>query len=83
MPDRATFKAESWRSYTLANKEFAECTIRALKALPTTSDSSTDDPLIWIHDYHLMLAANWIRQVQLKPLIIIITNSNLYPITGS
>lgn len=22
-----------------------------------------DVPLVWVHDYHLMLAANWIRQM--------------------
>uniref|UniRef100_V5G5Y4 Alpha,alpha-trehalose-phosphate synthase (UDP-forming) n=1 Tax=Anoplophora glabripennis TaxID=217634 RepID=V5G5Y4_ANOGL len=59
MPDRATFKGEHWKSYVRANKEFAECTMKALKSLPK---STTDIPLIWIHDYHLMLAANWIRQ---------------------
>lgn len=25
-----------------------------------------NEPLIWIHDYHLMLAANSIRQVKLN-----------------
>lgn len=60
MPDRATFKGEYWKSYVKANKEFADCTIRALKSLPS---DATEVPLVWVHDYHLMLAANWIRQV--------------------
>ncbi|XP_056642660.1 uncharacterized protein LOC130898206 isoform X2 [Diorhabda carinulata] len=59
MPDRASFKAEHWRSYLIANQKFADCTLKALKSLPK---NSTEVPLIWIHDYHLMLAANWIRQ---------------------
>ncbi|KAJ8933916.1 hypothetical protein NQ314_013717 [Rhamnusium bicolor] len=59
MPDRATFKREHWKSYVKANKEFAECTMEALKSLPRVPN---EVPLIWIHDYHLMLAANWIRQ---------------------
>lgn len=59
MPDRATFKGDHWKSYVRANKEFAECTMKALKSLPK---STTESPLIWVHDYHLMLAANWIRQ---------------------
>uniref|UniRef100_A0A6P7EXP5 Alpha,alpha-trehalose-phosphate synthase [UDP-forming] isoform X2 n=1 Tax=Diabrotica virgifera virgifera TaxID=50390 RepID=A0A6P7EXP5_DIAVI len=59
MPDRASFKAEYWRAYLKANEAFAECTLKALKTLPKTS---TEIPLIWVHDYHLMLAANWIRQ---------------------
>lgn len=64
MPDRATFKGQHWNSYTIANKEFANCTIRALNELVESGDNiGTEPPLIWIHDYHLMLAANWIRQV--------------------
>lgn len=64
MPDRATFKGQHWNSYTIANKEFADCTIRALRELVDSGDNiGTEPPLIWIHDYHLMLAANWIRQV--------------------
>ncbi|CAH1184203.1 unnamed protein product [Phyllotreta striolata] len=59
MPDRATFKGEHWNSYIKANKEFAECTIKALQSLPKNNN---EVPLIWVHDYHLMLAANWIRQ---------------------
>ncbi|XP_023020813.1 trehalose-6-phosphate synthase 1 isoform X3 [Leptinotarsa decemlineata] len=59
MPDRASFKGEHWKSYVKANKQFAECTLKGLTSLPRVS---ADIPLIWIHDYHLMLAANWIRQ---------------------
>nr|CAH7737629.1 unnamed protein product [Callosobruchus chinensis] len=61
MPDRATFKGEHWKSYVKANKEFADCTMKALQSLATCSGTN-DVPLIWVHDYHLMLAANWIRQ---------------------
>lgn len=60
MPDRATFKGEHWRNYAIANKEFADCTMRALRSLPRKTGNEI--PLIWIHDYHLMLAANSIRQ---------------------
>ncbi|KAJ8969008.1 hypothetical protein NQ317_003938 [Molorchus minor] len=59
MPDRATFKGEYWRAYVRANKEIADCTITALKSLPK---DMPDVPLVWIHDYHLMLAGNSIRQ---------------------
>ncbi|KRT85452.1 hypothetical protein AMK59_2219, partial [Oryctes borbonicus] len=66
MPDRATFKGEHWRNYVIANKEFADCTMRALKSVAATEDATASTaqniPLIWVHDYHLMLAANWIRQ---------------------
>ncbi|CAH0561444.1 unnamed protein product [Brassicogethes aeneus] len=59
MPDRATFQQEHWQNYITANKEFAQCTMKALRSL---EKSSQQPPLIWVHDYHLMLAANWIRQ---------------------
>ncbi|CAG9765744.1 unnamed protein product [Ceutorhynchus assimilis] len=59
MPDRASFKGEHWKNYVTANKQFAECTLRALRQLPCNIRES---PLIWVHDYHLMLTSNWIRQ---------------------
>jgi len=66
MPDRATFKGEHYKNYTTANKEFAECTLRALRSVAksdsTSASASHNIPLVWVHDYHLMLAANWIRQ---------------------
>uniref|UniRef100_A0A2M4A4G8 Putative trehalose-6-phosphate synthase component tps1 n=1 Tax=Anopheles triannulatus TaxID=58253 RepID=A0A2M4A4G8_9DIPT len=61
MPGRATFCADHWRSYYTVNKEFASRTIEALeKCLKKNTHPGV--PLIWIHDYHLMLAANWIRE---------------------
>lgn len=59
MPDRAVFLAENWKSYHQVNQMFAHRCIDALKNLET---NSTTAPLVWIHDYHLMLAANTIRQ---------------------
>lgn len=46
------------------NQLFAEKTIVALKTL--LSEQPNASPLIWIHDYHLMLAANWVRQVSIN-----------------
>lgn len=64
MPDRATFKIEHWKAYNVANKEFAKCSMTALRTLVKTDHSTgANVPLLWIHDYQLMLAANWIRQV--------------------
>lgn len=48
------------------NKEFAEKTFRALEMLDQSDEKEPDAPLVWVHDYHLMLAANWIRQVLLQ-----------------
>ncbi|XP_037075423.1 alpha,alpha-trehalose-phosphate synthase [UDP-forming]-like [Pollicipes pollicipes] len=67
MPDRAIFKAEHWADYKTANRLFAEKTIEALEQMYAEKgdELQLDDeaPLVWIHDYHLMIAANTIRQV--------------------
>ncbi|XP_054265178.1 uncharacterized protein LOC128988028 isoform X2 [Macrosteles quadrilineatus] len=59
MPDRAAFSADHWKAYCEVNQEFATQTIVALKKLADSPDSGP--PLVWLHDYHLMLAANTIR----------------------
>ncbi|XP_046388620.1 alpha,alpha-trehalose-phosphate synthase [UDP-forming] [Ischnura elegans] len=59
MPDRAIFLADNWKAYVQVNQMFAH---HAIKALKKSGNSSNQFPLIWIHDYHLMLAANTIRQ---------------------
>lgn len=61
MPDRAVFLAEHWKNYYSVNELFAEKTIKALRCL--LDEQPTATPLVWIHDYHLMLAANWVRQI--------------------
>ncbi|XP_014255923.1 alpha,alpha-trehalose-phosphate synthase [UDP-forming] [Cimex lectularius] len=63
MPDRATFAVDYWKSYSKANKIFAEKTFEGLQRL----SGNNGDPLIWVHDYHLMLAPLFIRkQAKLK-----------------
>lgn len=89
MPDRATFNTHHWKDYITANKEFANCTMTALRRLKketqkqngTTNNLTgpNDAPLIWIHDYHLMLAANWIRQV--CPALLL-ANNDCFLLTG-
>lgn len=51
----------SMQAYCSVNQEFAQKTILALKNLKTEDDQGP--PLVWVHDYHLMLAANTIRNV--------------------
>jgi trehalose-6-phosphate synthase len=41
---------------------FADRTVHALRLLQKDKPASVT-PVIWIHDYHLMLMANWVRQV--------------------
>ncbi|KAB0799711.1 hypothetical protein PPYR_07591 [Photinus pyralis] len=63
MPDRAVFNRDKWRAYAEVNKEFADRTFETLKNVHNSdSDNRNDAPLVWIHDYHLMIAANWLRE---------------------
>ena len=44
------------------NEHFADATLEALRQV--LRDKGGDQvPIVWIHDYHLMLAANNIRKV--------------------
>ncbi|XP_039285067.1 alpha,alpha-trehalose-phosphate synthase [UDP-forming] isoform X2 [Nilaparvata lugens] len=65
MPDRAVFSADHWKSYQEVNRMFANHTIQSLRSLPKTEANGVacNTPLIWIHDYHLMLCANTVRNV--------------------
>ena len=58
MPDRAVFKRENWKSYSLVNRQFAEETARAVSSCDTTKPL-----LVWIHDYHLTLVPGHLRQM--------------------
>ena len=58
MPDRAVFKREHWKSYSLVNTQFAEATAKAVSSYDTTKPI-----LVWIHDYHFMLAPGRLRQM--------------------
>ena len=52
----------SWlQSYTKVNELFALKTVDAIRNLTKQPSYSSATPIIWIHDYHLMLAANTIR----------------------
>jgi hypothetical protein len=52
----------SVQGYTQVNEMFADRTMHALHLLQKDKPANIT-PLIWIHDYHLMLMANWVRQV--------------------
>ena len=49
------------QSYTRVNELFALKTVDAIRNMASQPSSSSSTPIIWIHDYHLMLAANTIR----------------------
>jgi len=66
MPDRAIFNTDYWNAYKKVNELFAERTVAAIRQLDQERHLNGDDvaanpPIVWVHDYHLMLAANTIR----------------------
>lgn len=63
MPGRATFRTKHYRTYVAANKTFALHTLEGLSRFDERRKKETlGTPIIWIHDFHLMLAANYIRE---------------------
>lgn len=69
MPDRAIFKQDTYAAYKLVNEEFGKKTLEALRECLAKLDAEGQtqvSPLVWIHDYQLMLAATYIRRVSLS-----------------
>ncbi len=54
--DRTIFRRDFWRVYREANAAFARATVEA----------TAEDDLVWIQDYHLLLAAEEIRKIRPK-----------------
>lgn len=50
--DKAIFKQEYWTIYQDVNKKYAKATL----------EETDEDDLIWVHDYHLTLLPNLLRQ---------------------
>jgi len=66
MPDRAVFKSTTYEAYKAVNEFFAYKTVDALRKCIArlNRDGKTDVvPIVWIHDYQLMLAATTVRKV--------------------
>ena len=49
-------------AYRRVNDIFAKESIKALMTVQAEERANDNVPIIWIHDYHLMLAATTIRQ---------------------
>jgi trehalose-6-phosphate synthase len=59
--------AELLQAYCSVNKEFANCTLEALRKSVRELDEEEryeTCPVVWIHDYQLLVAATTIRQVR-------------------
>ena len=54
-----TYIFNCFQAYMTVNEEFAKLTLGAVKRLHKKKPDSV--PLVWIHDYHLMCSANFIR----------------------
>jgi trehalose 6-phosphate synthase/phosphatase len=52
MPSRCNFDPEYWEMYRRVNRKFAS----------VVAETAGADDFVWIHDYHLMLTADAIRQ---------------------
>ena len=61
MSDKAIYSQDYWQAYISVNQQFADQTLEAVRRAEF-NDSVKSKPLIWIHDYHLMLAPSLIRQ---------------------
>lgn len=68
MADRATFDnaqwQAQWQAYVRVNEKFAERGVYALEQ--TMLDSPDKTPIVWIQDYHLLLAAGMLREAAVK-----------------
>lgn len=64
MPDRAVFQADTWEKYCIVNEKFAQSTLTAIRDANdklNAEDKQDVFPLVWIHDYQLLVAATLIR----------------------
>jgi len=52
LQSRCNFDPAYWRAYVAVNQRFAESVSRV----------ATDDAIVWVHDYHLMLLGSMLRQ---------------------
>lgn len=62
------YSISALQSYVKVNEIFAAKTIEAIRTTDRDrrqrgEDTAANPPIVWIHDYHLMLAANTIRSV--------------------
>jgi len=56
MPSRCNFDPEYWESYQRVNRKFAKA----------VAETATADDFVWVHDYHLMLTADAMRQAGVR-----------------
>jgi trehalose 6-phosphate synthase len=56
MPSRFRFRPQEWAAYEQVNRQFAQTLLPLLK----------DDDCIWVHDYHLIPLARYLRELGVR-----------------
>ena len=56
MPSRCNFDPDYWETYQSVNRKFAAAVARTAK----------EDDFVWVHDYHLMLTAHYMREAGVR-----------------
>ena len=56
LQSQCNFKPDYWEMYQQVNRKFAQ----------TTAEQATEDDFIWVHDYHFMLVAQYLRDANVK-----------------
>ena len=56
MPSRCNFEPEYWEIYQRVNRKFAK----------VAAETAANDDFVWVHDYHLMLTADAMRQAGVR-----------------
>ena len=59
LPTITVFRGDFWNAYLEVNTSFANAALETLKKIESSKvksgDSETENNLVWIHDYHLMM----------------------------
>lgn len=56
MPSRCNYDPDYWEIYQRVNRKFAQAILATVR----------QDDFVWVHDYHLMLTAKYLREAGLK-----------------
>jgi alpha,alpha-trehalose-phosphate synthase [UDP-forming] len=56
MPSRCNFDPEYWETYQRVNRKFGK----------VVAETANEDDFVWVHDYHLMLTADTMRQAGVR-----------------
>lgn len=55
LPTHSNFCTANWNSYVEVNTKFSHACLETLKKIHQNNKEETDNNLVWIHDYHLLM----------------------------